>query len=272
MTSLTLKDLQNVELRMLVDFKEICDRQGFSYALAGGTLLGAIRHNGFIPWDDDIDLVMMRSDYERFIKYCSTTEGLPFHIVSSETCAAYSKGFAKLMDNDTYLESDVDDDGKLGGVFLDIFPIDYLGDTYEEALKTHNSTRLLREILVARQWKHFTRSKTHSIIYEPARLALFLVSRLFRGQTLIRMIDRKRQTNRKAYSCCIFGAYRTKEILPTEVYEGRATHVFEGHEFSILKDYDTFLTAVYGDYMQLPPEEKRVTHHTFTAYRKEPEA
>ena len=268
MACLSLADLQNVELRMLISFKEICEQQKFSYALAGGTLLGAIRHNGFIPWDDDIDLIMMRSDYEKFIRYCNTTPGLPFHIVSAETCAGYSKGFAKLMDNGTYLESDTDNDAKLGGVFLDIFPVDYLGDTRREALRVYRSTSLLREILVAKQWKRYSRSKTHSFIYEPVRLFFFLISRLFCGKTLLKMIDQKRQTSRKAYSCCIFGSYRTKEIMPTDIYENRTTHEFEGHKFSILKDYDVYLTAVYGNYMQLPPEEKRITHHTFTAYWK----
>ncbi len=182
---ITLEEMKGIELNILKQIHELCISQGFRYFLIGGTLLGAVRHKGFIPWDDDIDIGMPRSDYERFIEYCSSNE-VPFKLVCNKTDPNYGYLFAKAVDRNTVLiEENANKDGAELGIYVDIFPIDGLGNTFDEAINSLNKTRFNRELLVAANWKKFFRSKTRPIYQEPIRLAFFLMSRMCSFKKLI---------------------------------------------------------------------------------------
>lgn len=266
---ITLEELKKIELEILKQVDAICIQENIKYSLCGGSLLGAIRHGGFIPWDDDIDIFMPRPDYNRFIEYCKTHH-TPFKLGSVETDSKYGYLFAKAMNRDTTIHEINGNRNDVNlGVYVDIFPIDGLGDTYDEAKEKFKKTRFNRELLVAYNWRRFFRSKTRSIVYEPIRFVFFVLSRFVKSQTLIKKIQAKTPPEafqKSKYAGAICGSYRFKEILPIEVYSEFDTVVFEGCKFMSIKNKDAYLKSIYGNYMELPPEEKRVAHHTFEAY------
>ena len=266
-----LDELKKIELNLLVQFDEICRKNGFFYSLAGGTLIGAIRHKGFIPWDDDIDVLMPRPDYERFISHCENNH-VPFRLISNRTIKDYCDLYAKAVNPDTVIKEDITDkDESINGVFIDIFPIDGLGSTKKEAIKNFRRTSFERELLNASFWNKFVRSKTRAWYYEPVRLVFFALSRFVDSNKLSKKIDKKvKQINYEdsAIVGSVYGSYREKEILEKSIYSDLIEVEFEGHMLYALKEYDTYLRALYGDYLKLPPKEKRVSHHYFDAYWK----
>ena len=186
-----LKKLQDTELEILSVFKKWCNENNINWFIDSGTCLGAMRHQGFIPWDDDIDVGMPRPDYERFISYCRkhldkrddnyTAPCIPFGIVSHELDKRYKDLSAKIFDKRTIcIERFANRWNCDYGVYVDIFAIDAIADTYEEALKRMNKIRLYRELLIAAQWKRYAKSisdKKKSWYYELARFGCYILSR-----------------------------------------------------------------------------------------------
>ena len=271
MRNIDVDEAKKIEFEILKQINEICIAQNIRYFLVGGTLLGAIRHKGFIPWDDDIDIGMPRDDYEKFIEYCMTNE-VPFDLLCNKTNPHYGYLFAKAMDKNTILIEESGNRYNIEmGLFVDIFPIDGLGDSYDEALSALNKTRFKRELLVAANWKKFFRSKTRAIYFEPIRFAFFCMSRVSSFKKLIRKIESKYERNafdKKSFVGCVCGSYRNKEIVEQNVFSEYVDLPFEDAMFKCPKNYDRYLSSIYGDYMKLPPENKRITHHSFTAYYK----
>lgn len=273
MKEINAERLKELEVELLIAVDEICQKENLRYSLGGGTLLGAVRHKGFIPWDDDIDIMMPRPDYDAFIAYCSNKE-VPFKVRSFETDKTYVDMSAKLYNPDTILKDDNIVGGSSIGVNIDVFPIDGLGDTYKKAKNAFNSTKFKRNLLIAAQWKKFFRSKTHGWYYEPFRFAFFVLSRFVNKPRLFKKIQKKYTKidfNSVQYAGAVGGAYREKEILPKTVWTEYIDMPFEGRSFKAIAAYDEYMSSIYGDYMRLPPVEKQVSHHTFTAYFKEEE-
>lgn len=271
MKEIDLRQLKKIEAELLNEVDKICAKENFRYSMGGGTLLGAVRHKGFIPWDDDIDIMMPRPDYDAFISFCLSNE-TPFKLRCWETDKTFVDFSAKLYNPQTVLEDENVFGGSSLGVSIDIFPIDGLGDTYKKAKKAFNSTRFKRNLLIAAQWKKFFKSKTHSWYYEPFRFAFFILSRLVNKKRLFDKIQKKYKKidfNGANFVAAVGGAYREKEILPKEVFTDYIDLPFEEYSFKAITAYDTYLSSIYGDYMKLPPEEKRVSHHTFKAYYSE---
>ncbi len=270
--AISLDQLKKLEIDLLIEVDKICRNENLRYSLGGGTLLGAVRHKGFIPWDDDIDIMMPRPDYDAFISYCLSHK-VNFGIKAWETDKTYVTLATQIFNKDTILEEDNTPDGTTKiGVYIDIFPIDGLGDTYKKAVKAFKSTKFKRELLVAAQWKRYLKSKTHPWYYEPIRFAFFLIGRMVNKQKLFKSILKvysKIDFNSVKFAGAVGGSYREKEILPQEVFTDYIDLPFEGIKFKAIAQYDTYLSSIYGDYVQLPPEEKRVSHHTFQAYFKE---
>ena len=269
--NISLDELKNIELNILMQIHNICITENIRYSLCGGTLLGAVRHGGFIPWDDDIDIFMPRPDYNKFINYCKENN-TPFQLICYETNPKYGYLFAKAIDKTTtIIERNGNRNNIEMGVYVDIFPIDGLGNTIEAAKENFNKSKFDRELLVAYNWRRFFKSKTHSLIYEPARLIFFLLSRCVKSDKIISRIQSKYPEDMfhsSKYAGVVCGSYRLKEILPIEVYSEFDTIQFENYEFMSIKNKETYLKSIYGDYMKLPPKEKQIAHHTFDAFYK----
>jgi len=253
LTTQQLSQLKSVQLDMLVQFVAVCDKLGLRYYLMGGTMLGAVRHGGFIPWDDDIDVGMPRQDYEIFLQKAQSL--LPAHLFvqSFVTDPQYPANFAKIRNsNTTFVESSVKKRRMNHGVYMDIFPLDHYPDD-PAALERKKLLLTLRINLIFTDTRPKLTTRLASLIaciYCPSmKKALQKREDLFRSVTA---------GSRIANHC---GAWGKKEICPADWYGEGKKMVFEGVEVTVPEHYEKWLTQVYGDYMQLPPPEKRKSHH-----------
>ncbi len=274
MRQLTLEELKERELNLLIKIRDFCNQEGLRYYLCAGTLLGAIRHKGFIPWDDDIDIAMPRPDYDRLVElYLAGKCDIGVKLLCVQTEPKYAYTFAKVWDADTLIIEKVGNRNQVElGVHIDIFPMDGYGKDEKEAIKNFKKTHLSMELLVAYNWKKFSRSRVHTILYEPARLILFLLSRFINSEKTVKKLEsyyRAISFDESEYTSTIMSSYRANGIIPKKIFDGSIMVEFEGEMFSAPIGYHELLEQCYGNYMLLPPENKRQTHHTFDAYSKD---
>ena len=267
MKQLSMDEIKKVSVDVLSSIDQICRENNFAYSLGYGTLLGAVRHGGFIPWDDDIDIVMPRADYEKFILYCKE-HATPFALACNKLDSKYGYVYAKACDTNTVVIPDNMRWAK-NGIQVDIFPIDSFGDDLKTAHKRFKKRRFQREMIVAWNWRRFERNRDRSFLYNTAKFLFYLMSRFACNKRLASSINRYYSAfsdEDGAYRCVMCSPYRKKEIMPASVYSEYTEMEFEGKRFYAITRYDEYLTRLYGDYMQLPPENKRVPHHFFKAY------
>ena len=217
--------------------------------------------------------MMPRPDYERFLVYCKEHDDeLGFRLITYDTVQGYNGLFAKIWDPSTTITDDVMGLEYETGVNIDVFPIDGLGGSEKDALHIFRKTAWNRELLNAALWKKYFRSKTHSILMEPIRLSMFVLSRFTDPKVLLRKVDRenyKHPFEGSVYAGCVCGSYREKEIMTTDTFENYCDLEFESHTFRGIQNYGEYLIRHYGDdYMKMPPKEKQATHHTYKAYKK----
>ena len=284
MRPLTVDEVKQIELNILKNVAEFCDRHKIRYYLSGGTLLGAVRHRGFIPWDDDIDISMPREDYFRFIhEYRDYNKN--YEVKSIETNSDYWRTFAKVFDNRTCLKEDVIRIAKNGNaVFIDIFPIDGLPDSKLRQLVLFKEQEFLNFLYHGSAWNYTKSYRYRDSLSSFSELKGFLrtilkfvaITFLYPLPTkkLIQLINRN--ASKYAYKDCKYigvivdcahGA--SCEKMVKERFEPRIQFEFEGEKFWGPKCYKEYLTRLYGNYNELPHVDKRVSHHDFEAYWKE---
>lgn len=262
---LTTDDIKGVALRILHEVDDFCGKRGISYSLAYGTLLGAVRHKGYIPWDDDVDILMTRPNYERFIAEFPSSEESLFSVASPETDKGFHYAFAKVVCNATVHE-------ELGydkyGLAIDVFPIDKIPVNRHQAIKLLKSQHLIWNIFMLKAMKWDSRrGLLKNLIMCLAKTVCCFIPYSALHRRIRKRID-KNGTLHDYNMGCLFSPYGEREIMPKSIFEELGTLEFEGGHYRCLKDYDRFLTAIYGDYMQFPPVEERVSHHSFSAWWK----
>ncbi len=271
MNPLSHEEQKKVLLDILIKIDTACKENNISYSLCFGSLLGAIRHNGFIPWDDDIDIALPRKDYEKLFQVLISGNIPGIKVVSFKNSSSYNYLFMKAYDTRTVISDEVGRTSDLKiGVYVDIFPIDGLGEgNLSKAYRAFRAKSFFRELIVAYNWRRYFRSQTHSLYIEPIRFLMFLLSRYLPIKKLLRNVDNfysELSTRSSEYSAIVCGAYRTKEIMPSSIFSNFINVNFQGHSFMGFRDYDQYLTNLYGDYLKLPPMDKQVSHHSFSAF------
>ncbi|MBR3181959.1 MAG: LicD family protein [Eggerthellaceae bacterium] len=260
---LSLRELQLVNLELLLEFDVICETFDIRYSLCGGTMLGAARHQGFIPWDDDVDLMMLRCDYERFLELAPAINQIsPLRQVVSNRDNTFARDYARFVRKDYGKDEEDIVDADCPWVGLDIFPIDDISDNQEEFEKQVRDRVFWHEVFVtcsAPRGAGSTRFKR--VMRDAFRPFAFAIGR-FRAARKSEAICRRFDGCGGADIAIVCGMYGTKERWPKACYAPLGTLPFEGHDLPVPRDYDTYMKAIYGeDYMQLPPEDKRKPPH-----------
>ena len=261
-----IREIQQMELGIMEYIHEICQKIGVKYFLAYGSLIGAVRHKGFIPWDDDMDICMLREDYEKLQDYLIANPDERYEVMSYKNNLNYVYPFMKVQDNQTYLlEEDVRIDSNMG-IYVDIFPVDGYED---DSVFKDKMTRLIKKRqLSCYTFKGITNTK--SLLNSLIRYISVIIFYFTNTNKYIRGIDELAKSRKVLdYEEVDYLIYKdmNKPVWRREWLEQVTTGTFEGKEFMIPKNYHEILTSDYGDYMQLPPVELRFSHHDFQLWK-----
>jgi len=261
-----IREIQQMELGIMEYIHEVCQKIGVKYFLAYGSLIGAVRHKGFIPWDDDMDICMLREDYEKLQDYLIAYPDDRYEVMSYKNNLNYVYPFMKVQDNHTYLlEEDVRIDSNMG-IYVDIFPVDGYED--DSVFKDKMTGLIKKRQLSCYTFKGITNTK--SLLNSVIRYISVIIFYFTNTNKYIRGIDDLAQSRKvDDYELVDYLIYKdmNKPVWKREWLNQTITGVFEGKEFMIPKNYHEILTSDYGDYTQLPPVELRFSHHDFQLWK-----
>lgn len=261
-----MNELQKCQLEILKEFIRICKENNLQYYLVGGTCLGAVRHKGFIPWDDDIDVAMPRKDYDKFITLQDQMKK-PYFIQTYKSDKNYIYNFAKVRDSSTtFVENFFACSQMNHGVWIDVFPLDGMSLEVKSPLEFTKKVRWTWHQV----WLMYLPSLKRKVRWKtcwkdiPLNFVAYLFSFLNFNHYRNRKVD-KRVTRIKYEEAKLvgnfFGNNAKKEAMPKEIFEEGTIGTFEGVEVVLPKDYDKYLTLLFSNYMKYPPIEQQVGHH-----------
>ena len=267
MKELTLEKLKKIEFDILKIFDAFCKENNIKYYLAFGTLLGAVRYKKFIPWDDDVDLLVPREDYDRLIRLFRDSER--YQLFAFEKNSNFHYPFAKLCDMTTRKEQTVyKNRGVELGVEIDIFPLDTWDDDIDKAKSE------VKRIKKYQNWLKVTKLDTPPVVHSVKRFLwsmVFPFIKMIGGgffvNKMIKESNKPEQRGSRYAGAKVWPIYGERGIIPAEAFADSIEIEFEGQMFPAPVGYDTYLTCLYGDYLPEPPKEKQKTHHNFIAYR-----
>lgn len=265
-----LRQLQLYELNLLKTFADICEKNNLRYYMIGGTMLGAVRHKGFIPWDDDIDIGMPREDYIRFLEIAQKSLPHQYKILNYKKDKDYLRYFSRLVDTRVKIYNDSNTDTLIENAWMDIFPLDGTSNI--------GFVRNLQFLMlcVNRVMYHFSCFEQMVNLMRPGRPKYqqliikfgmkFKVGRRRDSKAILDKIDRKLQRysfDKSDYVMNFFGAYVKKEVLPREWFGEAKKYQFEDAMLNGPAEYDIYLRQFYGEY-QIPPSDEHKDKHTIT--------
>ncbi len=254
-----IEELKQIQIEILQSVHDFCVQNNIKYSLAFGTLIGAIRHQGYIPWDDDIDIMMFRKDYEKFV---NTYKHPIFKVYDYRLDADYVHPYAKVADTRTILEEQAN--MKDIGINIDIFPLDNLYNTREDSVEFLKSLTPLK-----RKYRMKILKPSRKNVWWK-RIAINLSKILVIGTSLKQMAGELNRriaqisNNEARFVGTPAGTdpYAIKSLFERQLFDTTITVKFEDRKFNAAAGYDKILRDFYGDYMQLPPVEKRTSPHT----------
>lgn len=267
MKEIKLDELKKIQIGILDVVHHFCQENGITYFLSSGSLIGAIRHKGYIPWDDDIDLYMPRKDYDRFLSVFNKDNRHLYRVISIQTDYKCTLAFAKVERTDTRIIEHVDNPMELG-INIDIFPVDGVPDDLKERTKYFARIQRIRNELVLKDVSLDFRRRglIKNIILLLGKVFLLHKSMRLLAEQLDMSIDKGNSDSQ--YVCNLVMGNGIKSVFTRDAISDSIDVEFEGKFYKTMKGFDEYLTKTYGNYMLLPPIEKRVSHHVFTAYWK----
>ncbi|ARW20157.1 MULTISPECIES: LicD family protein [Pediococcus] len=263
-----LRKLQLIDINILNEVVDILEENKLRYFLIAGTLLGAVRHKGFIPWDDDMDIAMPRKDYDKFLDIFSKKLPPYLHVKNFMTDSTFKYYITRIID-DRYKVQEIRNeniDESITNISIDIFPIDGVPDNSLKRQIYYFKILTYRALISLIQKENIDKARKRKM-WE--RIAIFIgtkvpLRKIINPNKLHYRIDRllKKQSNNSKYAGSIMGAYRTKEIMPRKYFGEGKKYTFEGRTFRGPTDYDSYLKHMYGNYMELPDiEEQKNKRH-----------
>lgn len=253
-----LAQLQQTDLIILDELVRICRKHSIQYCLLSGTLLGAVKYGGFIPWDDDIDVGMLRSEYERFCRIAAAEVSERFFLHCREVDPNYPLNFAKLRLNGTELVQWYDEKTMHVGVNIDIFPLDFAPEGEPAFSLFCWKHKCIQALLFAKLVARYKKRSLKSLL---VWVASWLFPRDFLCRAQKKSLSGRKQTGRVVNLFNSWGP--RKECFPVQWFETTKLLPFEGRILPVPGDPVGYVTKVYGDYKKDPPPEKQVSHHEY---------
>lgn len=269
---LSLQELRRLQFNGLLYLKNICEKNNIVYYIISGTLLGAVKYNGYIPWDDDIDIALKRSEYIRLIKVLEEDNNSDYEVLTMYNTKDYYYPYAKLVSKKTKLVDNAKEINKLG-VFVDIFPMDCFN---EEVNSVFKRTRFIRNLTSKRmkiknaiKKTKLLESKEHKVSYLGFKNFIYnvvdVLSRPLGYNFWVKRLDKElsKYKDGKYIGILYIDNFAYFDVT---LFDNIAEYTFENNKFTSIKDYDLYLRKLYGDYRQDPPKSKQMSHHQIKAY------
>lgn len=262
MKKATLEEIKLIQLDILKNARDFCAENNINYFLDNGTLLGAVRHKGYIPWDDDIDIGMLRKDFDKFIKlFNEKMANTKYRCYCVSNNKSFYYPFAKICDISTCLY-EPDEDGFKGYINIDLFPYDNASNNSKENERLFKKRDRLTALNYLRNFHTYNSGRfifLKRIIY----CLILLFPKDYFSKKLVKCMQKFNKCNSNLVGN--FSSF-SKVVANKEIFNSYIDVEFENNTFKAPAGYDKWLKAFYGDYMQLPPIEKRVSHHSFVCY------
>ena len=270
---LSMNETQQIALESLHTVAEICEKLDLRYFLVYGTLIGAVRHKGFIPWDDDVDIMMPRPDHDKLMEYFDghIAEYPHLEVFNRKTCPEYPYMITRISDDRTEIR--MENEKPFGmGVFIDIYPYDGLGNDKKEAVRFGMKGDRLSSLCYQASRDHFAIETTKSLWRKAVKYPVYLFCKALGKErfqdALEKLAGVKPYDTSRFVGCVIWLSWGVKDMYLRKWFENYVYQPFEQYQFRIPAEYDKVLRHTYGDYMQLPPVEERTGHHYYKAYWK----
>ena len=268
MKEIGIEEIKVLQLDILSALDSFCREKGIMYFIIDGTLLGAVRHKGYIPWDDDIDVGLVRSEYNRLMaEFPDVLEGR-YELLSLERNNLWDRSYAAICDNKTEVKYE-HNSSMATGLLIDIFPVDEVPSEPSKWQSCIRSMKLYNRLL------SFKSNALPLFTSNPVKWSVLGLFKLLLLPFSQRKISIWKSRFAQSFNGCQSGfgyelafGVGAKQPFSLKDFESFDEYPFEDRKFKGPKNYDSVLTRTYGDYMQLPPVEQRVTHHSLTAYYK----
>lgn len=261
MKQLSTREVQLLQLKLMKEIDAFCTANNIRYYFIGGSCLGAIRHKGFIPWDDDIDIAMMRDEYERFVELARGQFNNDTYFVQNYQSDPWMiPALTRLCIRKTYVDIKSEHHHKnCKNTYIDIFPLDNVPDNVELRKRHRNKLYIIDRLILMKQFHLYRDSSIEYFVKMVVSLLLSIIplSYLQKKRVSIMTQYRYKQTKNVCSTTSRYGYY--KQVMPREIYGNPIRHQFEDYCFCIPEQYDEYLKHIFGDsYMEIPPISKRV--------------
>ena len=257
---LTLREIQQAALDIMIAFDAFCRAHNLTYSLVGGTLLGAVRHKGFIPWDDDVDVGMPRPDYEKFVELMRQNGNklTDNYVIAPDRGKGAVRPFIKIEDKRISIPKGHRSISE--NLWIDVFPFDGCPDDIKKAAKLFKKAKRFRHIIIYNSFKMSHCSGIWKLIYIPYSTYAKIYGLQRAINNLHKLVDKYPYGKVEKVAGIVWGIYGLGEIISGDSFFHTVEVEFEGKLFSAIHNWDEYLTGLYGDYMTPPPESARKTH------------